>query len=305
MSIGEHLTSFGGKRVVDFVSGEPFDDPAGSIPRLRVGYDDELTAVDLLRELLPTDAAEQLSGLVIGAWSGELYDHTPAEIVEALAAAADRLPQLRALFIGDIVGEENEISWIHQTGLSALWDAFPRLEALGIRGGNNLSLGRMRLNHLRELTIQTGGLPKSVLAELCQAHLPALERLELYLGTGGYGWDGTVDDVRPLLSGQLFPQLKHLGLCDSEIADEVAVAVAQSPLLERLESLDLSLGTLGDQGAAALLASSAVKRLKKLDLHHHYITSTMAEQMAALGPEVDVSDQQIEDEYGRYVSVGE
>lgn len=303
--ISTHLTRFAGKPVFDFEAGSTFENPAGHIPRLRVEFESEGSAVDLFRELLESDDSEQLTGVVFGVWSGEVFEDTPAEIVEALVAAAGRLPQLRALFIGDMISEENEISWIHQCDLSALWDAFPRLEVLGIRGTEGLSLGNMRLNHLRELTIQCGGLPKSVLAELAQAGLPDLERLELFLGTNGYGWDGTVEDLQPLLSGEKFPKLKHLGLCDSEIADEVAAAVVKSPLIKRIESLDLSLGTLGEEGAAHLLASDDVKRLKKLDLHYHYMSDATAKKVAALGPEVDVSNAQTESQYGRYVSVGE
>jgi hypothetical protein len=176
---------------------------------------------------------------------------------------------------------------------------------LGIRGSNGLSLGKLHHNHLRELTIECGGLPKTVLAELAAASLPVLEHLELYLGTEDYGWDGTVADLAPLLSGTQFPKLKHLGLRDSHIADEVAKAVAASPLLGRIEVLDLSLGTLGDEGAEALLAAPAIKRLKRLDLRHHYMTAAVAKRMSQLGIEVDVSEQQDEGEYGRYVSVGE
>ena len=199
-----NLETFAGRPVADFAAGEPFDFSA-AVPRLRVEYDSDETAVDLLGQLLAGGEADRVPALVIGAWSGELYDHSPAEIVEALVAAADQLPSLRALFIGDIASEENEVSWIHQSDLSALWQAFPRLEVLGIRGSNDLSLGQIRHNHLRELTIECGGLPREVLHQLAAASLPALEHLELYLGTGNYGWDGTIDDVRPLLTGQLFP----------------------------------------------------------------------------------------------------
>jgi hypothetical protein len=63
--------------------------------------------------------AEQLSGLVIGAWSGELYDHTPAEIVEALVVA---MPQLRALFIGDISSECEQVAATFPRALYVGWD---------------------------------------------------------------------------------------------------------------------------------------------------------------------------------------
>lgn len=306
MAISEHLTHFAGKPVRDFQPGEGWDDPAGTVPRLAVEYDSEQTAVDLFRELLGTGSADRLSGLIIGMWGSEMYENPPAEIVEALAAAGDQLPNLRALFLGEMTFEENEISWIQQTDVSALWDAFPRLEIFCVRGSNGLSLGKMKMNHLRQLTIECGGLPKSVLAEVAAAQLPVLEHLELYLGTENYGWDGSASDLAPILSGKLFPKLKYLGLRDSEIADDVAKAVAKSPLLERIEVLDLSLGTLSDEGGEALLAAPALKKLKKLDLHHHYLSDEVAERFRGLGIEVNLDDAQGDgDAEDRYVSVSE
>jgi hypothetical protein len=299
-----NLETFAGLRVVDFDAESPHDWTTVA-PRLRVDYDSDRTAVDLLGELLATDSADRMPALLVGAWSGELYENSPADILEALVTAADRLPNLRALFLGDIAQEENEVSWIHQTDVSTVWQAFPRLEIFGLRGSNGLKLGRVQHNHLKQLTIECGGLPKSVLAELAAASLPALEHLELYLGTDDYGWDGSIDDVLPLLADDRFPRLKYLGLRDSDIADGVAQAVAKSPLLEKLDVLDLSLGTLGDEGAAALLAAPAVKKLKRLDLHHHYMSDAMMARIQQLGIDVDVSEQESEGEYGRYVSVGE
>src|SRR5262245_53510295 len=116
MSFG-NLETFAGKPVVDFTPDSPLD-PAAA-PRLRVEYDAEETAVDLLGHLLAASGADRLQALVIGAWSGELYENSPAEVVEALVAGAGQLPSVRALFVGDIASEENEVSWIHQSDLSA------------------------------------------------------------------------------------------------------------------------------------------------------------------------------------------
>jgi hypothetical protein len=305
MTFNQNLETFAGKPVVDFTQGEPLDDPANTIPRLRVNYDSGQDADELLRDLVASGVGDQLTGLIIGQWSPEMYENTSAKVIEMLVAAAEQLPNLRALFLGEMICEENEVSWIYQCDVSALWQAFPRLEVFCVRGSNGLSLGKLRLNHLRQLSVETGGLPKSVLAEIAASQLPSLEHLELYLGTEDYGWDGTIQDVEPLLSGKLFPKLKYLGLRDSDIADEVAKAIVKSPLLERIEVLDLSLGTLGDEGAEALLACPAVKKLKGLDLHHHYMSDAAAQKFASLGPQVDVSDEQSESEYGRYVSIGE
>jgi hypothetical protein len=302
----EHATEFAGLPVADFQGR--LSNPQSTAYRIRVDYDDENTATELFSELLADPGADRLAALVFGAWAGEdLYEATPAELIESLVAAADQLASLRGLFIGDIISEENEISWIHQTDLSPLWAAFPRLEYLQIRGSEGLSLGRIEHAHLKSLTIECGGLPKSVLAEVVAARLPSLDHLELYLGTDNYGWDGSIDDVRPLLATVLFPKLRYLGLRDSEIADQVAELVVQSPLMRQIDTLDLSLGTLGDEGARALLSCPDTRRLKGLDLHHHYLSDeVLAEFKKAFEGQatvVNLMDRERDDD--RYVAVGE
>lgn len=306
MVFAEHAKSFGGKRVVEYDPEKPLPDPAQTIPRLVIEYDAAQTMLELFSRLLDDPKADQLTGLVIGRWSPETFEDAPDELVEALVAAAPRLPNLRALFFGDITFEECEVSWLQLGDLSPLWEAFPQLEELRIRGANGLELGEIEHRHLKSFTLECGGLGRDVLQSIVSAKLPELEKLLVYLGDSGYGWDGTLEDVMPLLGGELFPKLKYLGLCDSEIADEIAVAAANAPILNRLETLDLSQGTLGDEGAAALLASSAIRQLKKLDLTHHFISDEMQAQLKALPLEVILDEPQSRDEDDfRYVAVGE
>jgi hypothetical protein len=213
-----------------------------------------------------------------------------AEVVRALVAARDRLPSLRALFLGDIIFEECEISWINQTDVSPLLRAYPALEHLRVRGGNGLRFGSLRHEQLKSLIVESGGLGADLIADVAAADLPRLEHLELWLGSTNYG---AVDDpapLAPLLAGTGFPRLRTLALRDSEIADQVAAAVAVAPLLERVRILDLSLGNLSDEGAGALLASPAVRRLEKLDVHHHFLSQDMVAKLQGLGIEVDASD---------------
>jgi hypothetical protein len=232
-------------------------------------------------------------------------------VVKALVAAADQLPALTRLFFGDVTMEESEISWIKQTEVGKLLMAYPRLEHFGVRGGTDLSFQKLtRHDALKSLIVETGGLSRKVVQQILAADLPALEHLELWLGAAEYGADTTVADLQPLLTGDRFPNLRYLGLRDSEIADELAVALAHSPLLARIKILDLSLGTLGDVGAEALLNSPAVAGLEKLDLHHHYCSKKMMKRLKALPIPVDASDRQEADEEDegeaiRYVAVGE
>jgi Leucine Rich Repeat (LRR) protein len=122
--------------------------------------------------------------------------------------------------------------------------------------------------------------------------LPALEHLEIWLGTSQYGADTTAADLKGILAGKGLPALRYLGLRNSEIADAIAAALAKAPVLERVRVLDLSLGNLGDKGALALAAIPAIAKLEKLDIHHHFVTADGIGQLEALGIAVDSSDWQ-------------
>lgn len=308
--IDSHFAALNGLPVHEWQSGTPL--PPNTIPRLALSYDDldgGTKWVDLFATFLEAEPhLETLPGLIVGAYDFESSENS-ASIVEAIAASSARFPNLKTLFIGDILSEELEISWIEQSDLSPLFGAFPELEYLGARGGNNLNLGSPHHEKLKTLVIQSGGLDARIVRSLNAAHLPNLEHLELYLGSENYGATISVDDLAPLLAGELFPNLKYLGLCDSEIADQLAPAVAKAPILKRLQTLDLSSGTLGDEGAQALLESELIRGLQKLDLHYHFCTDSMQEKLKALPIEVDVSDAQSGDEWDgevhRYVAVGE
>ena len=309
MGFTEHATELNGKQVIEFELGGQLQDPDKAVPALRLEYDAEHSVLELLTEVLQDPNADRLTGLVLGMWDGETLDSPPSEFLETLIAAAPRLPHLTALFLGDVLYEEQEVSWMEQGDVSPLWTAFPKLEYFRIRGSNGLKLGNLEHANLRSLVIETGGLPASVVREVAAAKLPALEHLELYLGTSNYGWDGSVADLQPILAGDLFPKLTYLGLRNAEIADEVAAAVAQAAIVDRIQILDMSLGTLTDVGAAALLQSPAVKKLKKLDLHHHFVSDEVVGQLKALPIEVDASDQKAEETYGdeawRFTAVSE
>jgi hypothetical protein len=308
MTIAQNLTEFVRFPVEDYDGKTGILHPQSSACRVKLTYaevDTGATILDRFQKMLADPAAPFLQALVIGAWASEV-DTSSEEIVQAIAAASGRLSDLWALFIGDITFEESEMSWIEQSDVSPILAAYPRLEHFRVRGGNNLGLGRLDHQCLRELVIETGGMDASVVAEVAAANLPALEHLELWLGDDGYGATATVDDLKPILQEGRFPKLRYLGLRNSYIEDEVAVAVARAPVLKQLETLDLSLGTLSDSGAAALVDSPQVRSLKRLDLHHHFMSDEMMARISKIGIDVDISDKQKvdEDDY-RFVAVGE
>ncbi len=155
--------------------------------------------------------------------------------------------------------------------------------------------------------------PAQVVQAVGECDFPELEHLELWLGTSEYGGDADPDDLAAILSGARLPALRYLGLRDSEIADDVAAALASAPVVARLTELDLSLGVLSDTGVAALLTGQPLTHLERLDLSHHFVTDAMADRLRAElpGVEIDLSDRQRPDEdeddefRGRFVAVGE
>lgn len=232
--------------------------------------------------------------IIVGPWD-EPYENDSGMVVQRLVDARDRLTSLRAVFIGDIEMEEAEISWIEQSDVTPVLDAFPLLTEFGVRGGTGLRFPAVRHKHLRTLRFEAGGLPGEVVRGIAASELPALESLEIWLGVENYGGDATVADLSPVLSGGQFPALRHLGLRNSEIQDEIAAAIASAPVVAQLTTLDLSLGVLSDEGVMALLGGQPLTHLTRLDLHHNFVTEPVAERfrsaLAPSGVEVDLSGQ--------------
>ncbi|GGT15943.1 STM4015 family protein [Streptomyces chromofuscus] len=319
MTIGDHLDAFHRLPAHTFPGPDDRTDdlPEGDSVAWRVTsdvYDADEDWTEAFARFRATVDTTRVRALIVGAWQ-EAYDTDLSDVIEALVAARDGFPALRALFLGDMVMEECEISWINQTDVTPLLAAFPDLEEFGVRGGSGLRFPALRHTGLRTLTMESGGLPAEAVRGVAHSDLPALEVLDLWLGTPDYGGDSEAADLEPILSGARLPRLRHLALRNSEMQDAVAAAVASAPVVARLEVLDLSMGVLTDDGAAALLAGQPLTHLKELDLHHHYISEPLVERLRQTlepaGVAVDLDrDDADEDEDGdgtvwRYVAVGE
>ncbi|XIE80948.1 STM4015 family protein [Streptomyces sp. SBR177] len=321
MTIGNYLREFHDLPVFEFpapgAEGEARElpDPASVAWRLSAATyaepgDEEWE--ELFPRFLDTVDTAKVRAVVVGGWN-EAYENSSAAIVEALVAARDRLPALEAVFLGDMLSEDCEISWIIQSDVTPLLAAYPGLLDLGVRGAGELAFPPVRHEALRRLVVQSGGLPGSVVRDIGACDFPALEHLELWLGRDDYGNDCTPADLEPILAGTRPPALRYLGLRNSDTQDEVAAAVAHAPVVTRLEELDLSMGELTDQGAEALLAGQPLTHLRRLGLAHHFMSEEAAGRItAALAPHgvaVDVSDRQVPEEYNgrtwRYTAVGE
>ncbi len=305
--INDNLDTFRGKTVIDVVFDNGIKDLDKNVYRLRLDYealDSGEKMDDFIENFAQLPSASQIEDLIIGQWD---YDssHSSEIVVNKLVELREVFKNLKALFIGDITSEEQEISWIVQSDLSPLLTAFPKLEFLQIRGGDSLSLSQLKHQNLKTLIIETGGLPPNVVNDIANADLPNLEHLDVWLGAENYGFESKIQDFETIINGGKFPKLSYLGLKNSEIQDDIAIKVAQSPILNQLYALDLSMGLLSDKGAQALLDSPKIKQLKELNLNHHYMTNGMMNKLKGLGISISMNDQMDDDEDSRYVEVSE
>jgi hypothetical protein len=321
----DYRSEFAGLPVVDF----PFRraDPLPRVEpdavawrvRLEISLDGEKydDFAERFAAFLEQVDVSRVRALVIGMTAYmEQFDSELA--VGLLVEHAAALPNLRALFLGDVVVTDAEVSWINHIDLMPILASYPRLEQLHVRGGEDdwnpeqRAVRPFKHEALRTLVFESGGLPPGTVRAVGESVIPELEHLEFYLGDEEYGGGTTVEDLASwLFDGETFPKLRHLGLRDAPNADEIAAALAHAPVVARLETLDLSLGAFGDEGAAALLAGQPLRHLSRLDLHHHFLTDEMAHRLREELPGIDLDlreQQQPEswgDEQGRYIAVSE
>ncbi|MFE9723595.1 STM4015 family protein [Streptomyces sp. NPDC005794] len=253
----------------------------------------------------------KIRALILGSpW----YDSDGGSDLHELIGLRETFSGLEALFLGDLEDEEAMISMIELEDLTELLEAFPGLRELALRGGDGLQFPVTGHAALRVLRVESGGLPPEAAAQIAAASLPSLERLELWLGDDYYGGGTTAEHLAPLLTGVGKPALRHLGLQNSTVQDELAAALATAPVVRRLTSLSLSMGTLGDEGAEALLAGQSLAHLRELDLSHHFLSRDMMlriwTELEPQGVRVNLDGRQeedtdVDDETRRYVAVAE
>ena len=305
MTVEEHLSRFAGVPVVEFDQDAEPEPGAAAAWAVRVSYDGDPFS-DVFQRFIATVDTASVTHLVIGFWAAD-YETSAAEPLQMLVDAAPRLPNLKALFFGDIVREEAEISWIKQCDVSPLFGAYPALERLDVRGGMELELPPLSSTALKVLRFESGGLPAEVVRAIGASDLPNLQTLDLWLGDREYGGNTTVDDLAGILGGERLPALTRLGLMNSEIQDEICAAVATAPVVARLSELALSMGVLTNDGAKALLSGQPLTHLIELDLRHHYLTGPMAARLRSALSQVKLllldDPESVRD--GRYVAVSE
>lgn len=316
MSYVHHVERFYGLPAYNFPSyADPADLPPADAVAWRLErepYDTEEGADVCWKRFTESVELEKVRAIIFGQpW----YDGDGGGMAEGgLLAEATRLTGLEALFLGDLEDEQAMISTIYLEDLAPILTAFPGLKELAVRGGEGLAFPVSGHEGLRVLRVESGGLPPEAAEQIAAAQLPSLERLELWLGDENYGGGVTVEQLAPLLTGEGKPALRHLGLQNSFIQDELAAAIASAPVVPQLTSLSLSMGTLSDDGVEALLQGQPLTHLRDLDLSFHFIGHEMMLRIwTALEPagvRVDLTTRhQAEpddwDEDGRYIAASE
>jgi len=211
-------------------------------------------------------------------------------------------------------GDDTEISWYSIGNLGKLWKAVPRLQTLITQGGSSesamaggLQLGKIELPHLAHAEFRTGGLEKANARAIATAAIPSIEHLDIWYGDDSYGGDATVKDVEVLLGRADLPKLRHLGLMNSQFADELPGALVRSKLLPQLRELDLSMGCMTDEGARAIAQHrDAFRHLDKLNVSLNYISKAAAAALKGVAKTVEAGKQRDdEDPEYRHPAVGE
>ncbi|MBX2865701.1 MAG: STM4015 family protein [Leptolyngbyaceae cyanobacterium MAG.088] len=310
---GKHTTRFANRAVQEFKHNQSLANPDSTAYALRCDYDDDVTLAEVLQQLANRPEANAIEALVLGMWQGDgvCTGDPSTDLVSTLVTIHGQLSKLQAVFIGDITYEECEISWLQQSDMSSLLQAYPQLELLQVRGGTGLQFATAaKHDHLKALILETGGLSRDTVHQIYAWELPALEHLEFWFGTEDYGGNCWEQDLEAVLDNLCFPNLIYLGLRNSKFTNELMDRLVNSPLLAKLKVLDLSMGTLSDEGATKLLNCPAIKNLSILNVSESYLSGSMIEQLTALGIHVIADGQRQEEEdeepeFRRYCVVSE
>ncbi|MFI6695275.1 STM4015 family protein [Streptomyces sp. NPDC050433] len=310
-----HVEQFYGLPVYNF---PPYADPADLPPadavawRLhREPYDTEEDAEVCWKRFTESVELDKVRAIIFGQpW----YDGDGGMSHDDLIDLAPRLTGLEALFLGDLEDEQAMLSTIGHCDVAPILQTYPGLRELAIRGGDGLDFPVSGHEGLRVLRVESGGLPPLAAEHIAAAQLPSLEHLELWLGDENYGGGVTVEQLAPLFAGEGKPALRHLGLQNSFIQDELAAALATATIVPQLTSLSLSMGTLSDTGVEALLQGQPLTHLRELDLSFHFISHDMmlriwtALEPAGVRVDLTMKHQREPDDWdedGRYIAASE
>jgi uncharacterized protein (TIGR02996 family) len=279
---------------------------------------DEEKYTGALRRILAHPAGRLVRSLTLGLpprVPGDIDWHFD-DVMEAIAESGP-LPLLESVDLTPDAEHMDQQSWRRVGDISGLWKAAPRLRELrlqgssGSDGGKPIELGKIEAPHLETLVYISSGLSAEAPVALGKAKLPSLKHLELYFGREDYGNSCEIDSLDGILDGRGLPKLETLGLKNSEWEAKLIDAVAQSPIVKRIQTLDLSLGILCTEGAEALIKNaSRLGHLKEINLDDNFLQPDQVKAIKKVLPNVAIGAQRepdgdLDDPYSRYTSVGE
>lgn len=253
------------------------------------GYD-EITREYFLNKILEVRKAKKSEKLVIGAWPKAA--HEESGVLNCLIENKEEFSNLKSLCMGDMDHMACELCWIIQNDYAEFLKEYDKLEHLTIIGARRLAFSTLDHKNLKSLEIITGGLPKSVIYDIADGNLPNLEKLVIYIGSDYSGFDGDIEDIKYLMDNLYkFPNLKTLGILNSQFQDDIVKMVVNHPSIENLEELDLSYGTFTDMGAKVILENKEkILHLKTLGLRRSFLSQNYYEQLSQLDISVDLED---------------
>lgn len=203
-----------------------------------------------------------------------------SSLIDLLTENASRLHSLRSITLAT----SEPPGWANTVcDIDSLLNQFPGLKELNLRVGGRFQLNGTRHLSLKWLDLWPYQTSVSLIRELSRSVFPELNLLSLRKGIGR---DWSLENgLRPLLTGQPFPNLRALALRDFVDQNTAVKLVAQSPVVDQLDALDLTGDDLNEAGGHALL--KAVDRFKRTGLkpviNRHRMQTRMVQQLQDSG----------------------
>lgn len=278
--------------------------------------DEEAPMNVVLERVLKHPAGHFIRTLSLGLPPSEDGEWHMEELAAAISAAGP-LPLLETLDLSEPSEHMDQESWRRVGDIHGIWVAAPNLKVLKLRGSGSrgseesIKLAPIVAPALETLIIFSGGLDEAAPKEIGAAKLPSLTHLELMFGADDYGNTCTMASLKGLLAGKGLPNLKVLGLKNSEWEEELVEAVAKSSIVQQLEVLDLSMGTLWKKGTEAIVKyASSFEHLKKFILDDNYFEEEHIAAIRQVLKNVEFGEQKAPDDFDgdepyRYATVTE
>ena len=159
-----------------------------------------------------------------------------------------------------------------------------------LRSGAGDTLGAIALPNLRTFIRESCSLRASEVEAIASADWPNLEHLEIWTGSTIDGGTVALRHLVPILAGRGLPALRHLGIVNSDLAEELVPALARSTLLGQLDSLDLSRGAMA-RADALVEHAGAFRHLASLDLRKNVLAPDEIVRIRAVLDNVITTDQ--------------